>query len=248
MSGPTQSQTVQVRNRLIDPTKFDYGRYNWLHFAGISGTPGKSWAAAFRGSPLVDIISQSEKALLALRQGRQEEGCEILVHIQQEIEELEQRQENLPLSVPKRWLYGIRAFAFYADGDYERAKAELNLAEAFVKDALHAFSFLIPLARACQDFSVQRARVARSERDWPAMWHHLDRARDMVANLQPLCVLRDGSEIFYETVADFCRGCPLSDEERAALEYYYDSEHRMRLFEADTCRIQIPSGFVVPYC
>ena len=235
----------------FDPSTFKFKKYSWLRMARLSGEEGDQWVTAFMATPLPRLIVLLDKALGLLRRNEVERGRKILQHVDEKMAELEQAAEAddqaMPLIVPMRWTLGIEAYLHYLDRRYDKALETLDRAESIVKRVLATYGFLTDMALAGKDFTVQRARVARNQRDWAAMDNALGQARGMVAGEVPLLRLEDGREIFIETVVDHYRQCRLNEVEREALEYYFDTDRNLGLFDVQTWQINFPSGFIVPY-
>lgn len=231
----------------FDPSTFKFKKYSWLRMARLSGDEGDQWVTAFMDTPLPRLIVLLDKALDLLRRNEVERGRQILEHVDEQMAALENGAGNLPLIVPMRWTLGIEAYLHYLDQRYDKALETLDRAEAIVKQVLETYGFLTDMALAGKDFTVQRARVARNQRDWQAMESSLARARGMISGEIPLLELSDGREVFVDTVIDHYRRCRLNEEERQALEYYFDTDRNLGLFDRQTWRISFPSGFIVPY-
>ena len=231
----------------FDPSTFKFKKYGWLRMARLSGDEGDQWVDGFMETPLPRLIVLLDRALDLLRRNEVERGRQILEHIDGKMAELEASGEDLPLIVPKRWTLGIAAYLHYLDHRYDDALETLDRAEDIVRQVVETYGFLKDLALAGQDFTVQRARVARNQREWRAMEDHLARARGMITSDVPLVRWSDGREVFLSEVMEHYRSYRFNEVERQALEYHFDTERSLGLFDKQTWRINFPSGFIVPY-
>lgn len=217
----------------------------WLHFAGRSGEAGRAWVAEYqRHAPFVDL---SLDALALLRRRRLEEGHVSLEALAQALAGL----EGVPATVRwvlNRWYHGVAAYYYYCIDDFDRARQAMNLAYEAVVDAISGADFLLLLAVHCHEFRLHLARIARNQRFWSDMHHHVELARAMMLDRIPLCRLRNGRSVFFSTLGEFFHSLePLSPDERESIGGLVEEERRLPLFDKFVRRLHSLPGFAISY-
>jgi len=83
------------------------------------------------------------------------------------------------IHVLNRFYHGAVAYYKYQIGDLVGAERELDEAGLAIRRAIEANPILLPIAPMMVDIPLQKARIARSRRDWGAMAQHLAAMRRM---------------------------------------------------------------------
>jgi hypothetical protein len=192
------------------------------------------------------VESCADEALALLRRRRLTEGHEKLRQMEDLLGSL-----AACLSIRRvlqRWYFGVLAYYQYATDNFAAAGESLRRAEEAVTEALSIERILLPLANHCQEFRLHHVRIARNQRRWQEMRHHIEVALAMAEERLPLCILADGARIgfseivaFYDSVPDF------TDEEREVLSGLLDPVVRRRVFHRFVAEIYALPGFVIPY-
>lgn len=173
--------------------------YPWPRLIARSGDEGRAWMATYASS-LRTLDGAVERALRLLREGQLDEGASLLARMDAHRRAIARTQPGVYHTLG-RFYHGEQAYYLYRIGDLSAADHELDLAAASVAEAIEQHAFLIPLAPLVIDIPLQKARLARSRQDWRGMEQQLRVMYEMEAGIRPLCVLRDGTAIGYDTVA-----------------------------------------------
>ena len=222
------------------------GTRGWLHYVERSGPDGQRWASHYRH--FSHLERSSAQALGRLHKGE-------LRRAEKDLHRLRRRLGKLALPRPSigfvlhRWYHGVRAFADYRGGHFEEADRQLSEAEAAVTRALAADPFLMPIANHCHEFQLHRARIARNRQGWGDMWRHVERARRMVGDEEPLCRPADREPVFFASLGEFFLALPggLDPLDRKQLAGLIDPAHRTELFDSFVRSILRLPGFLIAY-
>ncbi len=221
----------------------DRSRKVWMQHIAASGPPGEDWCEVYGRHDEVERIST--EALVLLRQHRLEEGRARLTDASKERQQLPPGLQGSIVAVLDRWYFGTEGYALFLEGELDRAAEAMEKARQAVIAALSEAPFLMPLANHCQEFTMHRARIERNRRRWAEMWTHIDEARNMLIERQPLCRLQDGSTIDLQTLQHFYEALDLAKEERSAVGVLDSLEQRDRLFGAFLRRLLTPPDFTI---
>ena len=234
-----------------DFSQRDLQERTWLRAAHVAGEEGRRWAEQFQASPFSAALEGMGAALGHMRAGDIEAG-------KAELERCEQVLDATPVTpgseltpshakVFERFLCGVIAYDRFREKDYDGAMEALARGERAALAALAEHRFLLTMANIFCEFCVQRARVSRERRDWPALEHYLETAKKMVISRRPLCVLEDGQEIFVLTIAKHFAQFELSQRDRDMIAEFHDEDFLTRRFDKFIYRMPIPRDFIVPF-
>lgn len=121
----------------------------------------------------------------------------------------------------------------------------MNAAAASVGNAIEVHRFLTPIAPMVVDVPLQRARLAKAELDWNAVRRELTIMRDMQVGRRPLVELRDGTEVTYTTIGDYCASLDVPAELRARFRELLDPDERLRDFRRHSSKLYVVPGLMV---
>lgn len=188
----------------------------------------------------------SNRSVKVVAQGRFEEGKAMLERARAELHALRGNVDPPTYAVVERWYNTAVGFLHYRLKEFEEADAAMVRADENVVTAISHERSLLPLAIACSEHRIQRARIARNRRAWRDMHEHLAAASDMLYGRRPLCVLLDGSAIWVSQVQRFVRSLPPPKTKRAAeLLRLADEAWNRPLHDRTVRRIIKLDGFVI---
>lgn len=220
-------------------------KFNWLHFVERAEGEPSAWVSTYRRHR--GLASQATQALTALRKGRFEEGWRVLEENARGLEALPEVPASLR-SVLERWYQGALGYYYYCVGRWDEASECMSLANAAVVSAISRRRTLMPLATHCHEFRLHHARIARNQRRWAEMHHHIEQAEAMTEDRSPLCVLEDGEEVFSSSLGDYYDSLgPLAEGERATVSDSWDKARRRRRFDVFVRRLLVPPTFAILY-
>ncbi len=219
-----------------------------LAIAAVSGDEAECWASEYRSPKPVRIRECHDRSILLMRQRRMAAGRNLLHQMRVELDSGDGLMASV-IHVLERWYYGAVAFYHYQAEEFEQADVGMRQAHDAVRRAIDHGGFLVPMAHHCYEFRLHLARIARNQRRWQELRHHLEVAKEMVEDRRPLCVLDDGTPIDFSSLRDFLSTLSL-DEEKAFQESYQQhlvEETRMRFFKRLAAKIYLIPGFSIPY-
>jgi len=221
---------------------------NIAYFVARLGGEGERWAAEYTRPEHIELMAGTNRALVALRARRIEEGRRELERVESRFREAESRTTRDVHHVLGRWYYGMAAYYFYCIEDYPGAEEALDRGHEEVRQAIEHKPFLLPYAMECYDFWLQRIRIARSRRSWSEMWRRVEITRRITTGELPCCELSDGTTIDVKGVQAFYSAFEaLTDQERQPLRRVLDEDGWKRHFHSKLSEICILPGFVIPY-
>jgi hypothetical protein len=219
--------------------------WDWVHFASRTGEAGRAWVAEYRG--LLPCVRIGDRGVELLHRHRYAEGRATLDEFARAIDALGPIPSSMR-SVMDRWYHGAIGYYFYSVGEFDRAVLSMQIADQAVVDAISETGFLTPMAIDCLEFCLHQARISRNRRDWPGLRAHLDRARAIALDREPLCRTREGHAISFSTLAEFYRSLePLTPEEWDSARPWVDPEVRVALFDKFVRRLLRLPGFAIQY-
>jgi hypothetical protein len=115
-----------------------------------------------------------------------------------------------------------------------------------VRKAIETHRFLLPIAPLAVDIPLQKARIARRQRDWDGMEAQLDLMYRMETGRHPLLVLGDGTPVDYARLGTHFFSLELSEAERRGVDRMLDESCRLRELRRLTLRLYALSDVVVP--
>ena len=243
-AAPPVSEAVRPK----PPVPAQKRRVPWSHFLSLGGEAGRLWLEEYERAGGTELRDWTEQALELLRHRRCDEALVLLARADQRASSLEAGPPNAIALLMRRWYYASRAYYRYCVEDFARATEDLELAYQAVRLAVEARECLLPLAMHSYEFRVQHARIARTRRRWPEMWRHLEIARAMLEDSEPLCRLSDGTAVDYARLARFYG--PLTGyewEDRKSLLAVLETKYRLRLHELQLHWVYAPAGFIIQY-
>ena len=225
-------------------SKTDRVERRWLRHAVASGEEGRRWAEIY--DEFSEIEDLSSHAIELCRRG-DPKTAEML-------ERTEAARRSVPAEAPvsvhallDRWLFGMKGFVYYIDGQFDLATETIEKARTAVVTLLAEAPFLMPFANHCAEFTLHRARIERNQGHWPAMWRHVDEAAAMVDERVPLCVLPGKREIGMESIRDFFNSLELDSADQRDVSAYFDNELRMLRFQGFVRRMVAAPDFTIQY-
>lgn len=202
---------------------------DWLHFAERSGPAGRGWVEEYYHH--LNKGDLGDLALQRMREGRLEEGGELL---RQLIDQVEQVRTGPPSvrAVLDRYRHGIEGYYFYCRKEFEAAERSMNLAHDAVARALDTADWLLLMAVHCQEFRLHQARIARNQHRAAKMQTCIAQARAMMCDRLPLCETEAGKTIWWSNFQPFFLALePLTPEEAGIANNLLHPEERERLFD-----------------
>jgi len=216
--------------------------YRWRQFIGFSGAHGEAWLETYARTDRGPGGAIST-AMAVLRRGDAAAGGAILARAA--------RHRDVPdsdypgvIHVLNRFYHGAVAYYKYQIGDLVGAERELDEAGLAIRRAIEANPILLPIAPMMVDIPLQKARIARSRRDWGAMAQHLAAMRRMETGDRPLCTLSDGMVIDYASLGSYLRGVVHGEHQQAAMRRLLDANARLRGFRRLTTKLYALPGLV----
>lgn len=233
-------KTIEVEE-LVSVTEQDYG------FLVHCGEEARRWLAELREERTLEVLNRVSTALAALKQFDVKTGAELLAGVERDIRARTARFPSIN-HLLERYRVSTLAYLYYLEGDLERAKADLLRAHDEVRTIIGLNGFLLPMAIQCADFVIQRARVARREKQWKEAERHIRTIHDIFSGLRPLCVLDSGRAIGLPDIREFFAALPLDEEQRAQADKFMGSHIPVakRVAYLEEMIFTLPD-FVIPY-
>lgn len=222
------------------------GRFPWYRFVAKTGEEGRRWVARYLEPDCEEMRGRIQEALGLLRDQRIAAGRELLERTARDLDRL----VGPPAlrTVMRRWLVTVRAYDHYLAGDFRRAAADLDRAQALVDEAVARLPALYPLALNCPELRFQHARVARAERRWPELARHLAELVDLAEDRRPLCRAGDGTPLTFGVLAGLLAALPgLGADELEFVAELGDQRWRRRSIVAFALQLYALPGLVIPY-
>lgn len=217
----------------------------WTHFVRRCGGPAIRWVSEYGGHD--ELLRDNFQALVLIRQQHFAEGWARSIDIESRIRQTTDPGTSMRW-VLERFLYSVRGYYFYCLGDSREAARCMDRAHDSIVRSIEIDPFLVTLAESCHEFALHHARIARNDKRWDAMFHHIERTRRMMTGDAPLCTLGNGVEIDFSVIAQFYRSLGTLDEaERESIGPMLTAESRLVLFEDFVRRIVALPGFAVQY-
>ena len=202
---------------------------DWLHFAERSGPEGREWVEEYHRH--LNKADLGDLALQRMREGRHEEGGELLRQLIDQVEEVHTGSPSVR-AVLDRYRHGIEGYYFYCRKEFEAAERSMDRAHDAVARALNKANWLMLLAVHCQEFRLHQARIARNQHRWAKMQAYIAQARAMMSDLLPLCETEEGKTIWWSNFQPFFAALePFTPEEARIVNNLLDPEERERLFD-----------------
>jgi hypothetical protein len=196
----------------------------------------------------MELRDWTEQALDLLRRRRTGEALLLLERAERHAGSLEEVSPGSVTLLMRRWCCAARAYYHYCVEDFPAATEQLEGAHQAVCAAIEAAGCLLPLAVHGYEFRLQHARIARARRRWPEMWRHLDIARAMLEDREPLCRLADGTVADYARLARFFGQLAAYErKDRKSLTAILEVKYRLRFHDLQLHWVYSPAGFVIPY-
>lgn len=210
------------------------------------GDEGRRWVERYSRSQCAGLVRKIDSALASLRGRKYGEGKRLLSEAEEELESYRTEPRSVFL-VLTHLFYGVLAYAHYCDEDFDGSLRCVGRAEESLAEALDGHAFLVPLSARFLDFGFQRIRIARNRQRWSDMKECVERARGMLEDRIPLCVLGEGNPVFLRTLIAFYHSIELEDRDRQFIDGFFEEKKRMADFEKAVHKIYALSGPVIPY-
>jgi hypothetical protein len=241
-------QEPESRIPVAVPAPAERRAIDWTHFLTLAGDAGRLWLEAYRQAGGMELRDWTEQALELLRRRRTGEALVLLARAEERVSSPARDTPGSVAHLMQRWYCAARAYHSYCREEFSEATEQLEQAHEAVCAAIEAEGCLLPLAMHSYEFRLQHARIARTRRRWPEMWRHLEIARGMLEDREPLCALSDGTAVDYSRLARFFGPLTAYDrEDRKSLAAILEVRYRLRLHELQLHWIYAPAGFVIPY-
>lgn len=220
--------------------------YPWSHFVAKGGEEAHRWVTLYEQGKPREIRAVIDQSLTKCRQRRPEEAYALLETAHEGLEShgVDDRAMHHVLT---RWYLGALAFYFYLVDDLHRADALSARAPREVERALDLAPFLLPLAHHCQEFHLQRARIARKQRRWDALRHHLTVAKEMITDQRPLASTSSLGDVYESDIVHYLDALPLGPEEIEYVDRFRDLASRRALWSQFAGLLYALPGFVTRF-
>jgi hypothetical protein len=226
---------------------FDFEtQYNWAAMVAASGTEGRSWLESYRRDQ-GNITLWVRESLERLRNQRIDEGLELLRRA---------RIQWLPLRTTSpvvfhalgRFYYGGIAYYFYRVGNFVQAERRMRQARWSIAQAISIAPFLLPFGALSMDVPLKLVQIARARHRWPEMKEKVAEVREITADRQPLCTLRDGTSVYHSTIGEHVRSLwSLDESHEEATRYLQDPEFRREVIDRILRGSYLLPGFMISY-
>jgi hypothetical protein len=218
--------------------------YDWVHFVARRSDAGRDWAEEYRRR-CGDVYQQTRTSLGLLRKRQITAGREALAAARAGLRDLGDLPPSLA-HVMDRWYYGALAYYFYCVSDFGAALESIERANAAVEAAIACEPLLLPFAQTCQEFPLHKARIAYLQGRWREAREHVGLAWQTLNDERPLCILADGTAVYFSRLIASYRQIPdLDADEEASLRSILDEDVRRGLFERAAASIYATP--VIPY-
>lgn len=220
--------------------------FSWLRLVERSGAEGRDWVRRCRSERSRALQRLANQALQLMRRRQLGEGHRRLQEFRA------RRQEEPRFAADLEGLFGridegVTAYFHYCRGETRQALIALGRAEACLIRIVSLRPCLSFLAMDFCEFALHRARLARNRGDWSEMARHVEIARRMHLEDEPLCRRLDGVAVTFSGIRDtYCGTAELSSEERSMLEERLRLDHRLEQFQRFVAAMYLLPGFVIP--
>jgi len=225
--------------------------YPWNQLVSLASSEGRDWVGRFLEQHQ-DPLDATNEALRLLR--TTELGDERLSRAAALLERAEEQTVGLAASDPPaygvfgRFYFGTLAYLRYCNHDLELASATLDRANACLIAAVRERPCLLPATPLNADIPLQKARIARRRRLWQEMALHLEELREMQADLRPLCLLSDGTPVYYRTLGQvFDAVGELTPDQQSAIRNLLDKSQRLRAVSRRIRQLYTPPHLLIWY-
>jgi hypothetical protein len=216
--------------------------YPWNDLVSLSGREGCAWIATYneRGQGIANAL---DEALVHFRRGYLDEGKSLLdcaeVHRQ-----MIRAEWPCIFHVLGRYYHGALAYYEYLTGDLAEAEEQMDMVSDAIGKAIGIHRFLLPLAPMAIDVPIQKARIARSRRDWRAMEQHLKTMYMMETGDRPLCLLSGGAAVDYSLLRRYFEGKDFPERYAAVVQRLLHLHTRLREFRRLTNKLYLIPNLV----
>jgi len=213
-----------------------------LQLVAASSWRGREWVEEYSG-PLTQTISRlSKESLALLRQNQMDAGCVLLHAMDALLASGSLSQSTLHLL--RRHYYGVFAYYHYKNGAFLDAFACLDHATDALRSAIEGSDYLVLFGESFIDFGYQRARIARSCRQWCQMRRHLSYVGQMLRGEEPLCLFNSGKLLWISDLVDFVALSGVGDA-GVDFKHLVDRDARLLRFRNVAAEICCLPGFVI---
>ncbi len=218
--------------------------YDWIYFVARRSDAGRDWAEEYH-CRCGDVYQQVRASLGLLRKRQITAGWEALAAARASLRDLGDLPPSLA-HVMDRWHYGALAYYLYCVSDFDAAIEAIERADAAVAAAIECEPLLLPFAQTCHEFPLHKARIAYLKGRWREAREQVELAWQLLHDERPLCVLADGTTIYFSRLLEFYRQIPNLDAgEEATLRGVFNEDVRRNLFEHAAAGIYATP--VIPY-
>lgn len=225
--------------------------YPWNQLVSLASSEGRDWVVRFLEQHQ-DPLDETNEALRILR--TTEFGDDRLSRAAALLERAGEQTRGLAASDPPaygvfgRFYFGTLAYLRYCNHDLELASATLDRANACLIAAVSEQRCLLPATPLNADIPLQKARIARRRRRWQEMALHLEELREMQADERPLCLLDDGTAVYYRTLGQvFDAAGALTPDQQTAIRNLLDKSQRLRAVSRRIRQLYTPSHLLIWY-
>lgn len=200
--------------------------YPWLRLIAAQGEEGALWAAEYGQPEIGGLYDATIHALKLMGKGKLPQAIEALDAVEARIATLPSRHLPSVVRVIECWYYGALAYYHYCREDFPLAETTLLRGHAAITAGVEAQRIILPMVYRCCDTWLHRARIARSQHDWPAMHRHLSTFRAIHRGEAPFCILSDGTEIFAADLDRYLSAIGPDEDLRRYAEVFCVGENR----------------------
>jgi Lantibiotic biosynthesis dehydratase C-term len=225
--------------------------YPWNQLVSLASSAGRDWVGRFLEQHQ-DPIDATNEALRLLR--ATDLGDDRLSRAAALLERAGQQTRGLAASDPPaygvfgRFYFGTLAYLRYCNDELDLAPTLLDRANACLIAAVSEQRCLLPATPLNADIPLQKARIARRRRRWQEMALHLGELHQMQADERPLCLLGDGTAVYYRTLGQvFDAAGTLTPDQQTAIRNLLDKSQRLRAVSRRVRQLYTPSHLLIWY-
>lgn len=219
--------------------------YRWMDLVATFDQ-GAPWVQAY-WRVAEQILTRIQEAVGLLRQ-REFGKSHALLSLARESRRALRRASPSIFHVIGRFCYAGWAYYYYCLDEFDQAARLIGRSGASIRAAVERESFLLPFATLFTDIPLKRAHIARARHRWVEMRASIAEVRALMADRQPLCVLRNQATIYHSTIGHLIAGAPgFHNKHCSGVRYLLDSELRSRVCEHAVRALCLPPGFLIPY-
>ncbi len=233
--------------RLEDRFSHEENLPSWEFLVARSGKEGAEWVAGYFDAGCDELRFRMWEAVSLLRSHRLEAAREKLAAAQEQVQGLDTGHPDRR-AVLRRFFLSANAYYRYLNADYTGATEDTNGAQEAVEAAIRLQPLLLPLAHHCIEFQFLHARIARAQRRWSELRHHVEQILGLANDRFPLCRYGDDEPLYLSTLYRYVLALPLlTAGERERLEQLVARQTFRETWNPLVLQIYAVPGMVIPY-